>query len=82
MSNKTESLKLFRWYDELIVARDLDDAKALLKERYTSSEIRSEPLRAVLKSVELIVGGDDDNVSMFTPAEAVQACGRGIVPGL
>lgn len=73
------ALRLFRWYDRLIVAEGSDDARTLLREHYTPSEIRRAAVERITHSVELTTD-DGETFQKYTPAEAAKACGRGLVP--
>lgn len=75
-------MKLYQWFDTLIVAEDEADARNLLKEQrgLHGRSLRSYPIRQVRRSVELCSTSNHDERSMYTPSEAVRACGRGVVP--
>lgn len=74
-------MKLFRWYDRLIVAEDETDARKLLREHYAPSEIKRNTISRVYRSVDLTVD-NGDSFQAYIPTKAVKACGRGIIPDI
>lgn len=72
-------LKLFRWYDTLIVAEDESSARSLLREHYTSSEINREPIKIQKGTVDLTTD-NGETFQDYLPDEVVALCGRGIIP--
>jgi hypothetical protein len=77
-----QELKLFRWLNTLIVARDERDARSILKEQrdLNNRDLRPYPVKRVRRSVELCCTSDHDQRIIYTPSEAARACGRGVIP--
>jgi hypothetical protein len=78
---KQAKMKLFRWYDTLIVAKDEQDAKSQLRGEYTAAEIKRQPICRQRRSVDLS-SDDGETFEPWKPSEVVRYLGRGIVPEL
>lgn len=79
----TNGLKLYRWFDLLIVAPTKRDAQSQLMEHgLTLTSFRRFPLELVRGEVEMQEQDDKANViTVKRPAqEVIELCGRGIIP--
>lgn len=77
----TEDVKLYRWHDELIIARDKDEARRLLCEQFTHMEVRFTPVEEVTEPVMLIDANEEqkactpqDAVKMFPEPQIIPEC--------
>lgn len=75
-------MKLFQWFDTLIVAEDEKDVRVLLKEQkgLDGRSLRRYPIKQVRRSVELCNTSDHDEVNSYTPTEVIKVNGRGVIP--
>lgn len=70
-------MKLFRYLDRLIVAIDEADARSLLRDHY--GPLKRGAVRQQRRSV-LLSTDNGETLQSYTPTEAVEAGGRGLIP--
>jgi hypothetical protein len=77
-------LKLYQWYDELIVAEDEADVRKCLKEQrdYDGRTLRHQPIERVFGAQEMCNTSNQDITSNYRPSEIVKMFGRGVVPSI
>lgn len=77
-------MKLYQWYDTLIVAKDEIDVRKLMKEVHgiDGRSMRRYPIKQVRRKVELVSTSDHDDRAMYKPKEVVSQHGRGVIPTL
>lgn len=78
----TKGLRLYRWFDKLIVASTKRDAQSMLTETgLTLTNFRRFPLTEVKGEVEMQERPEGEPINVMRPAqEVIELCGRGIIP--
>lgn len=73
-------MKVFQWYDVLIVAQSKADARSLLLGIASASEIRRGGSVSEVQGKISLTNDHGETFHSYTPADVVEMCGRGIIP--
>lgn len=78
----TNGLKLYRWFDTLVVAVSKRDVQSQLTEQgLTLTNFKRFPVTLVRGNVKMQERPDGEPVTVErTPREIIETCGRGVIP--